>query len=108
MSRTQTETEQEITTLRLKLRLKEQHLKREELPAEILEERLKEIEAINEKMVLLNGIMGDLSGLVSEQGPSIQQIADNTKNTKNNTKSALSQLKKADKYQEGTSWCSIV
>ena len=84
MSRTQTETEQEITTLRLKLRLKEQHLKREELPAEILEERLKEIEAINERMVLLSGIMGDLSGLVSEQGPSIQQIADNTKNTKNN------------------------
>jgi hypothetical protein len=107
MSRTVTETERTITSLKLKLKLKEEHLKKEDLPDEILEERLQEIEAIHARMELLSGVMGDLAGLVSEQGPQVQQIADNTKNTKDNTRDALSQLKKADKYQESSSWCTI-
>ena len=61
--------------------------------------RLKELQKLNEDMIMLKEMFIDLQQMTAEQEPLIDDILDNVDETNNNTEQAVVELREAQNYQ---------
>ena len=61
--------------------------------------RLKELQKLNEDMIMLKEMFIDLQQITAEQEPLIDDLLDNIDETNNNTEQAVVELREAQNYQ---------
>lgn len=71
----------------------------------LIEERDKDIQKINDDLVLVNEMFKDMAHLVHKQGDMVEKVAEDTEQSRERAEAGLAQVEQAAKYQPT---CSIM